>query len=102
MPQCRHCIARWIRDESARHDVDMAFMATQALLPFTQPSGANDGNLIAGFEALKSSMMISSDIACELHMDLVNLGACDVRELMRPDWLALPVYQIPFSIVKTW
>ena len=70
----------------------MAFMATQALLPFTQPSGANDGNLIAGFETLKSSMMISSDIACELHMDLVNLGACDVRELGRPDWLALPVW----------
>lgn len=92
VPQCRHCLARWIRDESARHDADMALMATQALLPFTQPSGANDGNLIAGFEELKASMRISNDIACELHLDLVNLGACDVRELGRPDWLALPVW----------
>jgi len=92
VPQCKHCLARWIRDESARHDADVALMATQALPSLTKPYGDSEGQVIAGLGELTASARIPCEIASELHLDLVNVGACDVRELYRSDWTALPVW----------
>ena len=81
---CKCCMAKWIFQESMRYDADLAIMATQ---PALSPNGE-----VIGLENVFERAHISSFIAAQLKVNIVQLGAVDVCELGCEDWVALAAW----------
>ena len=83
IPQCRHCLATWIRDFAAQHDANGIVAAPIAQEPSAQ---------IAGLEALLETARVSKELQAELVAEIADLGTIHVRELAREDWQSLNVW----------
>ena len=91
VPQCAHCLARWVRDEALNYDADLTLMATQPLNMVTQLVEAS-GFDVQGLKKLISQARLPENVASELRNELLTLGAVDVRELGLRDWTSLAVW----------
>ena len=77
--QCRHCLAKWVRDAVAAHD------AEDGLAP--PPPGA--AGVVDGMQALFEAARLPQDVRGDLAREICALGAVAISELSREDWEAL-------------
>ena len=84
VPQCRHCLAKWIRDEAALHDAGPGLRGP--LLPYAQAA-------VRGLDELLRMAEVTGPAAEVLKAEVVELGAVDVRELARSDIEALAAWR---------
>jgi hypothetical protein len=82
VPQCAHCMAKWIRHGAAKHDAD----ALRSAEPVDAPA---EPGTVNGLQALLHAANVPVAAQSMLAHEILSLGAIDVRELRRADWEAL-------------
>jgi hypothetical protein len=80
IPQCRCCLARWIRDFSAQHDANSVLVS-----PIAQVAGGE----VTGLDDLLETARVSPDLRADVVAEIADLGAVHVRELTASDWEGL-------------
>jgi hypothetical protein len=80
IPQCRHCLARWIRDLAAQHDANSVVR-----LPITQAAGGE----VTGLDSLLETAQVAPDLHADIVAEIADLGAVHIRELAASDWEGL-------------
>ena len=81
VPQCKHCMAKWIYEEARRFDSSLAFAAPQLVTPMVGD--------VFGLDELLERAHIVGHVAMSLKANIRELGAVDVHELGCQDWVAL-------------
>ena len=80
VPQCRHCLARWIRDLAAQHDANSVLVAPTAQ--------AADGG-VTGLDKVLETARVAQHLRADVIAEIADLGAAHVRELASSDWEGL-------------
>ena len=83
IPQCRRCMARWIRDKAAQHDANVGLVAP----PMEGAPGSVDG-----LEAFLDRAHVPVQLRAGLVREIYDLGAVSIRELVREDWEGLTAW----------
>lgn len=92
IPQCRHHLAKWIRDSAA------AFDAMQAMQPALGATASVDvaagsGACVADLDDLMARASVPAASQAGIMRDVAASGAVHVQELTREDWEHLPSWQ---------
>ena len=86
--KCARCMCRWIRDAASAADCDVGLRAP--LAPPAPSSSAAPG--VCGLGALCAAARLPEDASSALLVDLLAMGAVDVRELGGREWQSLAAW----------
>ena len=76
IPQCRHCLARWIRDLAAQHDADSVLVS-----PIAQVAGGE----VSGLDHVLETARVTPQMRANIVAEIADLGAVHVQELAASD-----------------